>query len=107
MEVQDFPLGGPKPIKNIDELIKSDVLPTTCNCGGTCGGDCNCGGNCNSDCGCKDLSTPELAQTSPSVLENTTKAVSNASKKYITNENMLKLAIALAVGMAAYVIIND
>lgn len=109
MEVQNFPLGGPKPITTIEDLTIKTVhgSPTTCNCGGTCGGDCNCGGTCDENCGCKDLSVPQEAQPVSSILENTTKKVSDVSKKYVTNENMLKLAIALAVGVAAYVIIND
>jgi hypothetical protein len=99
-------LGGPRPAKYIDQQLLIPVIGDTkdaCQCGGSCGGNCQCGGNCGSDCGCgtKDLSIPEKTEQAIKTAVATTEAtLKKASPKYVTNENMLKLAIGLSLGAA-------
>lgn len=97
--------GGPKPIDQ--ELLNT---ASTCSCGGTCGGDCKCGGTCGGDCGCggKDLSLPEKAsETIKNAVKTTESAIKNQGPKLLTNENLLKLSIGVALGAALYIFIND
>lgn len=88
------PQGGPRP--NNIEITSSE---TTCKCGGNFEGNCNCNGNCSENCACKK----PLIKT---VLDAPEKVLST-SKKYATNENILKLSIILALGAATYILIAE
>jgi len=99
--------GGPKPLKIENELFSNTESSEGCKCGGNCGESCKCDGDCDGNCKCKDLTIPNIAENIPETIKSSAKKVSNGYKKYATSENLLKLAIALSVGAAAYVIIKE
>jgi len=110
LEQEIVGLGGPKPIDV--ELLQNSTTssPSPCKCGGNCDGNCGCSGECGGECGCKgkDLSIPEKASEAiKKALNETESTLKKASPKYVTNENLLKLSIALALGVAFYVYVKD
>lgn len=89
MVVEEFVLGGHKPVKGIDPLLLQNVNPvmeekieietSECKCGGSCG-NCKCGESCGEKCSCKP--------------------------KKDLGEILLKASIVLAIGTAAYLLIK-